>query len=281
MSSNIRTFRTILEVTWAAILAFLLIVIGPSLWGVLLSINLSANPTVPWSVPVMAVILWLTWQYLDGKGRPLSSSERRHSRLRAYVVPWRVFSWALLAGALSIVALTGYWIVMYNLVKMPGNLIPDMSRYSLLVTIPVLVIAILVSPLSEEAAFRGYFQVILERNFAAPTAILISSFFFALEHITQGFWLPKLFVYFLGGVGFGITAYLTQSILPGIAIHILADLTFFTTVWPYDTSRQLVWEGGPNMLFWIHVGQAVVFTILTVLAFRQLYKVTKSEPLRV
>jgi membrane protease YdiL (CAAX protease family) len=280
MSSKNHSFRTMLEVAWALIPTFLIIVIGPTLWGVLLSINLNANPAVPWSVPVMAVVLWLSWQYLNGKGGPRSTSDERHIRLRASRVPWKVFIWALLSGVLSIVALTGYWIVMFNLVAMPGNVLPDISKSSPIVIIPVLIIAILVSPLSEEAAFRGYFQVVLERNFAAPAAILISSLFFALEHLTQGFWLPKLFVYYLGGVGFGITAYLTKSILPGIAVHILADLTFFTTVWPFDSTRRLVWQSGPDALFWIHAGQAIVFTILAVLAYRQLYLVTKLERLR-
>jgi membrane protease YdiL (CAAX protease family) len=38
----------------------------------------------------------------------------------------------------------------------------------------------LVSPLMEEAGFRGYLQTALERRFGVPVAVALSSFFFAL-----------------------------------------------------------------------------------------------------
>jgi hypothetical protein len=72
------------------------------------------------------------------------------------------------------------------------------------------------------------------------------------------------------GLSFGVTAYLTNSILPGIAVHILGDLTFFTLVWPYDAGRRLVEEGGADAWFWIHAAQAVLFTVLAIFAFRGL-----------
>ena len=65
----------------------------------------------------MAAVLWLMWQYLSGKGWPPSTSEARHHYLRANRVSGQAFVWAVLAGALSIVALTGYWIVAFQLVK--------------------------------------------------------------------------------------------------------------------------------------------------------------------
>jgi membrane protease YdiL (CAAX protease family) len=194
--------------------------------------------------------------------------------MRAKLVPRQAFTWALLAGVLSIVALAGYWIVMFQVVKMPANVLPDTSRYPLPTVVLILVMASLVSPVSEEAAFRGYCQVVLEQELRAPAAIVISSILFALAHATHGLLWPKLLVYFLGGVMFGVTAYLTQSTLPGIAVHILADLTFFTLVWPYDTARRLVGEGGADVWFWTHAAQAIIFTVLAILALGRLARVT-------
>jgi hypothetical protein len=94
--------------------------------------------------------------------------------------------------------------------------------------------------------------------------------------VTQGFLFPKLFVYFLAGVAIGVPAYLTKSILPGIAVHIIADLTFFTLIWPHDTTRRLVVEGGADAWFWIHVAQAVIFTALAVAAFSRLKLATRN-----
>src|SRR5207248_4984217 len=163
----------------------------------------------------------------------------------------------LVFGVLAIVALAGYWIVMFQLFKMPGNVIPDYSGYPVLTVVPVLVMASLVAPLSEEPAFRGYAQSILEGAFRGPVVpVTISSVLFALAHVTQGFLLPKLFVYFLVGLVLGTIAYLTKSLWPGIAVHIMADMTFFTLVWPHDTTRRLVVDGGADVWFWIHVAQA-------------------------
>jgi len=259
------------SVVWSAILAFLILSFGQTAWVALLVANLKTSPAIPWAVAVMSIILWLMWQYLGGKGWPRRTSETRRRYLRANPVSGQVWAWAMLAGVLSIVALTGSWIVMTQLVKMPGNvLLPDFSRLPMLTAVLVVVMASLVSPITEESAFRGYCQVILEGEFRGVVAVLISSVLFALAHLTQGFLWPKLLVYFLVGVAFGVMAYLTGSILPGIAVHIIADLTFFTLVWPYDTTRQLVWKGGADLWFWLHTLQAILFTVLAVIAFKRL-----------
>ena len=268
----------ILAVARSAILAFLILAFASGIWGALLISNLRTTPAIPWAVPIMALFLWLMWQYLSGKWWPRNTSATRHQLLRAKPVSGQVLAWALLTGVLSIVALTGYWIVMFKLFKMSGNVLPDFSKSPWLTTALVLVMASLVSPLSEEAGFRGYAQSILERAFRGPAIpIILSSVLFALAHLTQGLFLPKLFVYFLAGVMLGGMAYVTKSILPGIPVHIMADLTFFTLVWPYDTQRRLIWETGvSDTRFWIHLAQAIIFTVLAILAFRRLARVTKG-----
>jgi len=160
---------------------------------------------------------------------------------------------------------------------MPANVLDIFSGYPLLTTVLVIAMASLVSPITEEAAFRGYCQVILERQFTAPIAVLISSALFAAAHVVHGFLWPKLLVYFLVGVVFGVMAYVANSTVPAIPVHIIGDLTFFTLVWPYDATRQLVWEGGADRWFWIHVAQAIIFTALAIPAFVRLARVCKRS----
>ncbi len=74
---------------------------------------------------------------------------------------------------------------------------------------------------------------------------------------------------------FALVALVTNSILPGIAVHVLGDLVFFTLVWPNDADRRLVWEGGTGVWFWLHAVQAVVFAILAILAFRGLAHIAR------
>src|SRR5207237_488538 len=80
----------------------------------------------------------------------------------------------------------------------------------------------LVSPLTEESAFRGYAQSLLERRLPAVLAVAISSALFALWHgPTQGFFWSKLLFFFLVGVVFGTIACLTDSILPALPVHVV------------------------------------------------------------
>ncbi len=89
---------------------------------------------------------------------------------------------------------------------------------------------------------------------------------------------PKLLFYFLVGVAFGATAHLTNSILPAIPVHVVGLLIFFTLIWPQDAARRLVWEGGTDNWFWIHVTQAIAFTVLAIWAFQRLARVSMPEP---
>jgi membrane protease YdiL (CAAX protease family) len=274
-----RSFATrTLKVVGFGLLAFAIAILAGGIWSALLVTNLRSSPAVPWSVPAMALLLWLMWSYLGGKGWPRSTSEARRLYLRANRRSGRTYLWAWVAGVLSVVALAGYWIVLFQLVKMPPNALSDVSSYPRVTVALMILMGSLVSPLMEEAAFRGYFQVALEREFRGPVAVGISSVLFALAHgPTQSFLWPKLLFYFLVGVAFGATAYLTNSILPAIPVHVVGLLIFFTLVWPHDAARRLVWASGSDNWFWTHIAQAIVFTVLAVWAFQRLARVSIQD----
>ncbi|HEY6306351.1 MAG TPA: CPBP family intramembrane glutamic endopeptidase, partial [Candidatus Angelobacter sp.] len=246
----------------------------------LLFTNLRVSPRIPWSAAVMAVVLWVMWQYLGGRWWPRRTAEARRRNLRASAVSSRTFVWALVGGVFLIAALSGLWIVFFQVSRTPANVLPDMSRYPLLTVVATLLMSSLAAPFSEEAAFRGYAQSILERNFRAPTAIVISSTLFAAAHLTHGFFWTKLSVYFLFGVAAGVTARLANSILPSIVVHAMADLTFFVLVWPRDATRRLVTEGGADTWFWIHVAQVVVCAPVAIWCLRQLVRSTEAPASR-
>jgi membrane protease YdiL (CAAX protease family) len=261
------------------LLAFAITILGGGIWTALLVANLSSSAAFPWSVPAMALLLWVMWGYLGGKGWPRSTSEARRRYLRANRRSARTYLWALVAGVLSVIALAGYWIVLFRLAKMPPNVLSDVSSYPRMTVALMILMGSLVSPFMEEAGFRGYFQVALEREFrGAPLAVVLSSVVFALAHgPTQGFLWPKLLFYFLVGIAFGATAYLTNSTLPAIPVHFVGLLIFFTLIWPHDAARQPVLESGADNWFWIHVAQAIVFTVLAVLAFQRLARVSSQD----
>lgn len=262
-------------VVWSGGLAFFLTVFAGAVWTVLLIGNLAISPAIPWGVAVMGLLLWLMWQYLGGRWGPRSTAQARRRYLRAGRLPGRVFAWALAAGLLSIVALVGYWAVLFQLVKIPARVLQNFSGYPLLTVALVLAMAALVSSLAEEAGFRGYFLSILEQKVCAPVAIGIAALVISPAHgLTQGFLWPILLWYFCADVMFGTLAYLTKSIIPGAIAHSIGLLIFFTLVWPYDAQRRLIWATGANVGFWLNVAQAIIFTALAMLAFRRLARIT-------
>ena len=268
--------RKLWAVVWALILSFLILEVGQAAWGALLAPNLAKTPAIPWSVPAMAVVLWLMWCYLGGRWWPARTSEARRRDLRANRVSGAVYAWSLVAGLSAIIAMAGCWIVMFRLVRMESiQWTPDFSRYPLTMAL-VVIMASLVSPFTEEAAFRGYAQVILEREFAGPVAIAISSTYFTVAHLNHGFFWPKLLIYFLVGVAFGTIAFLSRSTLPALPVHIIGLLTFFLLVWPHDPGRSLIRNTGTDRWFWTHVWQAAVFTAISITAFVKLAKVCRQ-----
>jgi membrane protease YdiL (CAAX protease family) len=268
----------ILRLIGFGLLAFAIATFAGGIWSALLVTNLKTTPAIPWSVPAMAVLLWLAWSYLGGKGPPRSTSEARCRYLRANKRSARTYMWAWIAGGLAVIALAGYWIVLFQLVKMTPNALSDLSAYPRFTVALMILMGSLVAPFMEEAGFRGYFQVALEREFRAPAAVAISSAVFALAHgPTQGFLWPKLLFYFFVGVVFGATAYLTNSVLPAIPVHFAGLLIFFTSIWPHDATRGLVWDTGNKNWFWIHLAQAILFTVLSILAFRRLARVSTQD----
>lgn len=267
--------RRFYAVLWSALIAFLILVLGQTIWGGLLAANFgSSRRAVPWSVAVMVVVLWLFWQYLGGRWSPRKTSASRKRALRANPVSGSVLMGALLAGVLSIIALAGLWIVFFGLVKTPANVLDDPSKYPLLTVVLIVSMSSLVSPIVEEIAFRGYCQQILERHFSGNVAVLLSSLLFMLAHANHGWYWSKLSVYFLAGVVFGAIARLTNSILTSLPVHIFGDLTFFVLIWPRDSARVLVTVAGADKWFWIHVAQAILFGAFALLAFHRLQKQT-------
>jgi membrane protease YdiL (CAAX protease family) len=263
----------------AAIFGIFIALFGQGVWSALIAVNFAATPTIPWAVGAMAGVLWLMWQYLNGRWWPRSTAPARRRNLRANRVPRDVMACALLAGALSLAALAGCWSVMAQVVRMPGSVLPDLSKYPPVTTALAVAMGALVSPILEQAGIWGYCQSILEREFSGPAAIALAAIVFAiLPHppTHAAIW-PKLIFFFLTGVCFGAIARFCGSILPGVAVHIAGLFAFFLFVWPYDTERRLVAQAGADAWFWIHAAQAIVFTGLAILAFARLARLSQPD----
>jgi membrane protease YdiL (CAAX protease family) len=124
--------------------------------------------------------------------------------------------------------------------------------------------------ITEEIGFRGYLQKTLEMKWGGTPAIIITaSVIFPAHALTQGFIWPVLVFYLLVDIMLGAMAYLTNSILPGAAVHALGLFVFLFLVWPSST-RRLVLESGPDIWFWANGAQMMLFAAAALWAFKRL-----------
>jgi CAAX prenyl protease-like protein len=269
----------VLTVARAAAFAFSIALVPQGVWTALIVLNLRTSPTVPWAVAVMPLLLGGLWLYLGGRWGASRTSETRRRRLRAHGVSGPVFAWAVLADGSALVALVGVWIVLARFVRMPGNVLPPMGPASWPMMAAAVTMGAMISPLCEQAGIWGYAQVILEPDYRPATAIVVASVLFALlphppMHVAP---VPKFLFFFLTGLTFAISANLTNSILPGLIVHALGLLTFFTLIWPADPARILVASGGADGWFWLHIAQAIVFSALAAAAFVRVASIRGRE----
>jgi len=269
--------RAALRAAWSALWTFgfavLLTAATSGIWSGLFVANLRTTPAVPWGSAAMALFLVTLFTFLHGSWGGRRTRQTRRALLRARSVSVAVFAWALLAGLLGVVALSGLWIVLFQLVKMPGNS-SNFSGVPEVTLVCSLVMAALSGAITEEAGFRGYFQGTLERYISAPAAIALAALAMIPEHAsTQGFVWSTIVFYLIFDVTMGTIAFLARSILPGIVIHFIGLMVFFGLIWPNDRARVPVALHGAGPWFWIHLSQAIVFALLSFGALLQLARI--------
>ena len=213
-TSAARVWERVPVVVRAVIIGFTVLVAGNFLPQGLFAANLK-SPAAPWSAPLIAVYLWLYWQYVGGRWWPDSTSAARRRDLRAVPLSPVLWRWSLVAGALGIAAITTLTYALGRLVPLgldfPEVLeeLPNMTMVTMVVMISIM------AGIVEEAAFRGYMQSRIERRHGPVIAILVVSVFFVLAHFpTSIAALPRMCLILIASIGYGILAYMAGSILP-------------------------------------------------------------------
>jgi membrane protease YdiL (CAAX protease family) len=263
------------EAGTAVAIGLLAPVLAGLVWGLLITLNLRSKGA-PWAVPVMALVLFAGWRWLGGAGWPRSSAAWRREHVRAGAPGPRIWPLALAAGVATAAGLAGLWGLASRISVFPPNRLPDASGLSPALWIPLMAMGSIVAPLAEEAGFRGYAQRALERRFGAFAAIGATSLLFALAHVQHGLYLGKQLVYGLAGVSWGVMAFATSSIWPGIVAHAIADVVFFVALWPRDGAYPpFAWDAGALALLALTVGGGALATWSLV---RLAHSRRRSEP---
>lgn len=235
-------------------------------WQGLLIANVTYDPSLPWSVPIMAIYMLLYWRYLSGKTWPAATQASRSAWLPQRPLSAGVWLWGLTTGSLIVVSLyETYFGIVGRLVELPQSALPET-----LVKAPELSVAgwflmtSLVAGFAEEGVFRGHMLSMLRERYGGLFAILVVGAAFALAH-GFGNW-PNFGYYFMVSLVYSALTLATGSVLPAALLHALWDLFAFLWVWKIGLPERAapLAETGLDERFW-HV--AAIAGGLAALAF--------------
>ena len=202
--------------------------LGVGIWV----LSLAVLPS-PWAIIVMAGVLWLYWKYFSGSWWPRSTAEARSKNFRAINLSASIWKWGLVGTFLFLAIYQSATVLTFRLIEFPAETSADYGLDALPVWQAwiVILMAALVAGICEETGFRGYMQAPLEERYGPAVGITIASIMFTVFHLNQAWAGPVLFQIFAGGVLFGVLAYASGSLIPGIIGHTIMDIFNFAFWW--------------------------------------------------
>ena len=256
-------------------------------WALLLApLNLRFLSIVPWAIVPMAIYLCVYWAFISGAIGPRDTAAARRENLRARRLPASVWAAAIVTGLIGFGAVLALTAVMARLIVMPASQIVTPPSMPAATTIALLTMASVVAGVTEEAAFRGYMQSPIERQYGLAVAILVNGAMFGLSHFpTHPGAVVVMLPYYIAvaAVYSGLT-WATNSILPALTLHAGGDIWSLIRLWAtgkaeWQRSQEppaLVWDAGLDPSFLSAIALGTVLGIATFILCRNLRRSTTS-----
>ena len=223
---NRRNRWATLPVSLRAIITGIVIALIPAnVWPALL---LSLGVPVAATVEVIFLGLYVWWA--SGGGPPQRTCAARGLAFRSGPLsPWQWF-WGIIAALSFAVTVHAAIVLLFRFVPFPTEAFRHGYDLSFIPSLPLKWIAVVVSATSagicEETGFRGYMQQPIEQRHGAPMAILVSSFFFMLLHLTKAWALiGRVPIVFGAGVLLGLFAWSSGSLIPSMIGHVIISFS--------------------------------------------------------
>lgn len=269
----------------AIITGVLVAAAGTLPWAYLVRLNIDHLPSVPWSIIPTLIYLWFFWKYVNGKGWPQSTAAIRKKLLRANELSGDIWGAAIMAGILGLISLVLFSGLLSRMIRMPQQDASGVENVPVASLFFMVVMGSIVAGVTEESAFRGYMQKPIEQRHGPLIAILVTGIMFGLLHYSHPETTIELMpFYFFVATIYGMLAYLTNSILPGIILHTVGDIfggldlllrgqsEWQTSIIP----KPLIWETGPDTSFWFSFTGLIAVGTITVWAYMRLAKEVRS-----
>jgi membrane protease YdiL (CAAX protease family) len=245
-------------------------------WGVFARIaglgssDPTAGSAVPWVILPMALYLGGYWWVIRGP------------RLRANRLPPGLWLPSLVAGLAGFAALLALLSLAARLVQLPaGPPIVTPPQMPVVTVVLLLTMQSIVAGVTEEAAFRGYMQSMIESQHGVLIAILVNGLLFGLLHFPShpGDVVLMLPYYVAVAAVYGGLTWAADSILPALVLHSAGDVVVLTRWWATGlpewqlttSAPPLVWERGVDASFVLTAIVLVVLAVVTFWAYRRIH----------
>jgi membrane protease YdiL (CAAX protease family) len=171
-----------------------------------------------------------------GGGPPRAWQAARTAAFRRGGLSAAQWGWGIVAAVLFAVTVHAAIVLLFRFVPFPAAEFRHGNDFSFVHSLSVKWVVVVVSAISaaicEETGFRGYIQQPIEQHKGAATAILLSSVFFTLVHLTKAWALAGMVpIVFGAGVLLGLIAWASGSLIPGIIGHAIMDTGLFAYWW--------------------------------------------------
>ena len=271
------TFRVSVR---AIIIGIVIALIPANVWPPLLS-----NLGVPLAATIEVVFLGLYVWWASGGGPPKRTHAARGVAFRSGPLsPWQWF-WGVIAALSFAATIHAAIVLLFRFVPFPIEAFRHGYDLSFIPSLPLKWIAVVVSATSagicEETGFRGYMQQPIEQRRGASTAILVSSFFFMLLHLTKAWAMIGMVpIVFGAGLLLGLLAWSSRSLIPGMIGHVIMDIGLFAYWWTGiagDFTARPITETSVDQSFLITCAVLATALIIVLLAAWRLRRISVSS----
>ncbi|MGC4081461.1 MAG: type II CAAX endopeptidase family protein [Vicinamibacterales bacterium] len=219
-------------------------------WAVFAGMNFRVGLTLPWAVVPMALYIAAAWQVARGTWGG-GDGVRRRALLRANRLSTRLWIASLGAGLLGFASLLMLLAAAARIVHLPvSTAITSPAGMAPLTMAVLLTMQSIVAAVSEEAAFRGYMQTMIERAHGPVLAVIVSGLVFGLLHFGNH---PRDVVlmlpyYVAVSAVYGGLTWACDSILPALVLHAVGDTVVLIRWWTTGLAEWQVTATVPSLI---------------------------------
>jgi membrane protease YdiL (CAAX protease family) len=264
----------------AVIVGIFVGMIAANVWPILL---LTLGMPTAAVVEVTFLIVYVWW--VAGGGPPARFKPQRAENFRIGPLSGAQCFWGAIAAVSFAVTIHASIVVLFRFVPFPAAAFHEGYDLSAIGSRPMQLLVCLVSALSagvcEETGFRGYMQRPIEKRHGPLTAILISSLFFMLLHLTKDWALIGMVpIILLAGVLLGMLARASGTLIFCMLGHWIMDIGLFAFWWTQIAGtfmQRPMSEVGIDRAFFIECG---VFAAALMLVLAATWRLARLRLLR-